>query len=169
MKNVIILSFLLFILSCTDDDDSSDIIRFNTLENSQVTLSIDHVDGLSVASCPEIENSTFMIQDNSLVSGVLGQFGVLADSNDNAVTVFNCIQSEENENFMMQRFGGVLQTLDGEIITLEGRLEIDRSKHEVTGEIYISRTKRNDPGNTVYRVFGNIDQLGSCRITSRAS
>lgn len=168
MKNAIILSFLLFILSCTDDD-SSDLIKFNTAENSQVTLSIDHVDGLSVASCPEVENKTFMIQDNSLVSGVLGQFGVLANSNENAVTVFNCIQSEENENFMMQRFGGVLLTSDGETITLEGRLEIDRSKHEVSGEISISTTKLNDPGNKVYRVFGNIDQLGSCRITSGAS
>lgn len=169
MKNAIILSFLLLILSCTDDDDRSDVIRFNTAENSQVTLSIDHVDGFSVASCPEFENTTFMIQDNSLVSGVLGQFGVLADSYDNAITVFNCIESEHNENFMLQRFGGVLQTLDGETITLEGRLEIDRSRHEVIGEISISITKQQDPRNKVFRVFGNIDQLGSCRITSRAS
>ena len=168
MKNAILLSFLLFILSCADDD-SSDLVRFNATENPQVTLSIDHVDGLSVASCPEVENKTFMIQDNSLVSGVLGRFGVLSNSNDNAITVFNCIQSEENENFMMQRFGGVLQTSDGEIITLEGRLEIDRSKHQVTGEISISTTKVNDLGNKVYRVFGNIDQLGSCRISSRVS
>jgi len=168
MKRIILLSFLFLIFSCSNDDD--DFVppseRIQTLPSS-LNINILQVDGNSLASCPGVSDSSFMIKDNSIVSGAIGQYGNLTDSQDNVIHIFTCIQSSDpNKDFVLQRFGGVLSTINGEKVDLVGRLVINRSTKEVRGEIVITSIYSNNSGT--YDVYGNIDKSGSCEIINRS-
>ncbi|MGI9531683.1 hypothetical protein [Lutimonas sp.] len=172
MKKAILLSFLILIFSCSNDTDDD----FITIENNAVnsnqytdsktfTLSIFQSDGTSPASCPEVDDFSYLIQDNSLISGALGRYGQLEVSSDNTIIVYSCVlSSTESNDFIIQRFGGMLTTINAETINLEGRLEINRQTQQVYGAITINTVKSDD--SKTYNVFGDITESGSCEIES---
>jgi hypothetical protein len=172
MKKAILLSFLILIFSCSNDNDDD----FITVQDDFVTtpdgigsqmfeLNISQSDGTSITSCPEVGEVTYLIKDNSTISGVLGKYGNLEVSTDNTIFVYSCsFSSTENNDFIVQRFGGMLTTVHSESINLEGRLEINRQTRRVYGAITINIINSND--SKTYDVIGNIHESGSCEIES---
>ncbi|MDN3641846.1 hypothetical protein QWY87_03985 [Lutimonas halocynthiae] len=172
MKKAILLSFLILIFSCSNDNDDD----FITIQNDFVTtpdvigsqmfeLNISQSDGTSITSCPEVGDVTYLIKDNSTINGVLGKYGNLEVSTDNTIFVYSCsFSSTENNDFIVQRFGGMLTTVHSESINLEGRLEINRQTRRVSGAITINIINSND--SKTYDVIGNIHESGSCEIES---
>ena len=174
MKKAILLSFLILIFSCSNDNDDD----FITVQDDFVTtqdgidsqmfkLNISQSDDTSITSCPEVGDDTYLIKDNSPISGVLGKYGNLEVSTDNNIFVYSCIvSSSDNSDFIVQRFGGMLTTMHSESINLEGRLEINRQTGRVSGAITINMINSND--SKTYNVMGNIHESGSCLIKSHS-
>jgi len=172
MKKAILLSFLILIFSCSNDNDDD----FITVQDDFVTtpdgigsqmfaLNISQSDGTSITSCPEVGDDTYLIKDNSTISGLLGKYGNLEVSTDNTIFVYSCsFSSTENNDFIVQRIGGMLTTMHSESINLEGRLEINRQTRRVYGAITINMINSND--SKTYDVIGNIHESGSCEIES---
>lgn len=161
MKKAILLSFLFLIFSCSNDDDLVPKSGNTAMENSSVKLIISQSDDTTHYSCPEVGESSFLIKDNSLISGALGQYGRLVDSYGNIIVLFSCTG---NDNIIVQRFGGILSTINGETVNLEGRLVIDRWTQQVGGAITINIINSND--SKTYDVIGSINKSGSCEIES---
>ncbi len=165
MKKAILLSFLILIFSCANDDDDFVTLTDDFVFSPEVTLSISQSDGTSHTSCPEVGDFSFLIKDNSLISGALGKYGKLEVSSDNTIFVYSCtISSSENINFIIQRFGGMLTTVNGETVSLEGRLDINRLTHQVNGAITFKII--NSDNSKTYDVIGDINESGSCEIES---
>ena len=167
MKKIILLSFLFLIVSCSNDPDLITLPPVTDF-SPDITISISQSDGTSLTSCPEVADFSFLIKDNSLISGELGKYGKLEVSSDNNIFIYSCtISSNENINFITQRFGGMLTTIDGEIINLEGRLGVNRLSHKVNGAITINILNSNNSNNSkTYDVIGDINESGSCEIES---
>jgi len=150
MKKAILLSFLILIFSCSNDNDDD----FITVQDDFVTtqdgidsqmfkLNISQSDDTSITSCPEVGDD------------------------DNNIFVYSCIvSSSDNSDFIVQRFGGMLTTMHSESINLEGRLEINRQTGRVYGAITINMINSND--SKTYNVMGNIHESGSCLIKSHS-
>ena len=163
MKKAILLSFLILILSCSNDNDEDFVSSVEAVDLKSFTLSISQSDGTSLTSCPEVGDFSFMIKDNSLISGAIGKYGQLEVSSDNTIIVYSCtFSSSENNNFIIQRFGGTLTTINGDSVILEGRLGINRQSQKVTGAITINIMNSDD--SKTYNVIGNINESGSCEI-----
>ncbi len=170
MKKALLLSFLILIFSCSNDNDEDfDTLPNNLIssphdsDNKIITLSISQSDDTSLTSCPEVSDFSYLIKDNSLISGVIGSYGELETSSDNTIYVYSCtFSSTENNNFIIQRFGGLLTLKNDDPINLEGRLEINRQTQQVYGVITIKTLKSND--SNTYNVMGNINEYGSCEI-----
>ncbi len=159
MKKAILLSFLILIFSCANDDDDFVTLTDDFVFSPEVTLSISQSDGTSHTSCPEVGDFSFLIKDNSLISGALGKYGKLEVSSDNTIFVYSCtISSSENINFIIQRFGGMLTTVNGETVSLEGRLDINRLTHQVNGAITFKII--NSDNSKTYDVIGDINNIG---------
>ena len=166
MKKAFLLSFLILIFSCSNDnDDRLCFLRRGPRISKSFTLSISQSDGTSLTSCPEVGDLSFLIKDNSLISGAIGKYGQLEVSSDNTIFVYSCtFSSSENNNFIIQRFGGTLTTINGESVNLEGRLGINRETHQVNGSININTINSDD--SKTYNVIGEIHESGSCEIQS---
>ena len=172
MKKAFLLSFLILIFSCSNDYDDDLVILSNDFVTSEegtdfktFTLNISQSDGTNLASCPGVDDISFLIKDNSLISGVLGKYGQLEITSNNTIIVYSCtFSSTENNNFIIQRFGGMLTTIQGESINLEGLLGIDRQTHQVNGAITINIINSDD--SQTYNVIGDINESGSCEIES---
>ena len=169
MKKVILLSFLFLILSCSNDSDPTTLNDFTPNERSSVSINISNLDGFSFESCPDIDDSSFLIKDNSLLSGLIGHYGELKESKDNIVLVYSCIiSSKGNNDYVIQRFGGVFKTTNGQSISVQGIVGIDRLTQHVSGNITIDNLDNNGIMIEEYRVKGNIKKSGSCIITGRS-
>jgi hypothetical protein len=165
MKRIILLSFLFMILSCSNDNDITTLEEFTPNESSRVSINISQMDGFSIESCPDLEDSSFLIKNNSLFSGYLGQYGKIEESMDNSIVVFSCVLSSNgNDKFIVQRFGGIFKTTNGKSISVEAIVEIDRLTHDVRGNITIDNLDNNDTVIQQYNVKGNIKKSGSCTI-----
>ena len=172
MKKAFLLSFLILMFSCSNDYDDDFVTLPDDLVTSQestdfntFTISISQSDGTSLTSCPDVDDISFLIKNNSLISGVLGKYGQLEITSDNTIFVYSCtFSSTENNNFIIQRFGGMLTTIQGESINLEGLLGIDRQTHQVNGAITINIINSDD--SVTYNVIGDINESGSCEIES---
>lgn len=165
MKKIILLSFLFMILSCSNDNDLKAHEEFTPNESSRVTINISQMDGFSIESCPDLEDSSFLIKNNSLISGYIGQSGVIEESMENSIVVFSCVLSSNgNNNFIVQRFGGVFKTTNGKSVSVEAIVGIDRLSHEIQGNITIDHLDNNSNKIEHYKVVGNIKKSGSCII-----
>jgi hypothetical protein len=164
MKKIILLSVLFLILSCSNDNDIKTLEDFTSPETATLSLNISQV-AYSTESCPEVEDPAFLIKDNSLVSGFIGQYGKLEESIDNSIVVYSCALSYNgNDDFVVQRFGGIFKTSDGESINLEAFVQINRSTQEMQGTITINNLSNNDKMMEHYNIEGNIKESGSCNI-----
>jgi hypothetical protein len=153
------------ILSCSNDNDITTLEEFTPNESSRVSINIYQMDGFSIESCPDLEDSSFLIKNNSLFSGYLGQYGKIEESMDNSIVVFSCVLSSNgNDKFIVQRFGGIFKTTNGKSISVEAIVEIDRLTHDVRGNITIDNLDNNDTVIQQYNVKGNIKKSGSCTI-----
>jgi len=153
------------ILSCSNDNDITTLEEFTPNESSRVSINISQMDGFSIESCPDLEDSSFLIKNNSLFSGYLGQYGKIEESMDNSIVVFSCVLSSNgNDKFIVQRFGGIFKTTNGKSISVEAIVEIDRLTHDVRGNITIDNLDNNDIVIQQYNVKGNIKKSGSCTI-----
>ena len=164
MKKAILLSFLILIFSCSNDNDITTLEDFTSPETATLSLNISQV-AYSTESCPEVEDSSFLIKDNSLISGFIGQYGKLEESIDNSIVVYSCALSYNgNDDFVIQRFGGVFKTSGGESINLDAFVQINRSTQEMQGTITINNLSNNDKMMEHYYIEGNIKESGSCNI-----
>ena len=161
MKKIILLSFLFMILSCSNDNDVSTLEDFAANETAKVSINISNLDGFSFESCPDVEDTSFLIKDNSLLSGFVGQHGKLEESIDNIIVIYSCVG---NDNFVVQRFGGIFKLTNGKSISVEAIVGIDRSTHDIRGNITIDNLDNNEKIIQQYDVHGNIKKSGSCII-----
>ena len=168
MKKIILLSFLFLILSCSNDNDLStldDVTQIYPPLTSKISIDISSVDGFSYDSCPDFEDSSFLIKNNSILSGSIGQFGMLEESVDNSIDIFSCVRSSNgNDNFIVQRFGGIFRTTNGNTINMDAIIVINRLTQRVQGDITIYNLDNNDKIIEEFRVLGNIKKSGSCNI-----
>ena len=165
MKKAFLLSFLILIFSCSNDNDDNFVSSEEASDFKSFTLSISQSDGTSLSSCPEVGPLSFLIKDNSLISGAIGKYGQLEVSSDNSIFIYSCtFSSTGNNNFIIQRFGGTLTTINGESVNLEGRVGINRETHQVNGSININTINSDD--SKTYNVIGEIHESGSCEIQS---
>lgn len=164
MKKIILLSILFLTLSCSDDNDITTLENFTSTESGTLSLNISQV-AYSTESCPEIKDSSFLIKDNSLISGFIGQYGQLEESIENSIVVYSCALSYNgNDDFVIQRFGGVFKTSSGESINLEAFVQINRLTQEMQGTITINNLANNDKMIEHYEIDGYIKESGSCNI-----
>lgn len=165
MKKIILLSFLFLSLSCSNDNDLTTLEEFTPNESSRVSINISQMDGFSIESCPDLEDSSFLIKNNSLISGYIGQYGKIEESMNNSIVVYSCVLSSNgNDNFIVQRFGGVFKTTNGKSISVEAIVGINRVSQEIQGNITIDNLDNNDNMIEHYDVEGNIKKSGSCVI-----
>lgn len=100
-----------------------------------------------------------------MLSGYIGRYGKLEESVDNIVFVYSCVLSSNgNDNFVVQRFGGIFKTTNGKSISVDAIVGIDRLSHQVQGNITIGNLDNNDSTIQQYKVEGNIKKSGSCLI-----
>lgn len=168
MKKIILFTFLILTFGCSDDEPLPTLTGVTAIETAPLSISISTMDDTNISSCPEIENASFLMKDNSIVSGAIGTYGNLDDSSDNSIIIYSCvIASNGNDNFVIQRFGGVFKTTKGEEVNLEGFIEINRTTQKVQGLITITTMDYNDKRPEHYDVAGIIKKSGSCNITGR--
>lgn len=164
MKKIILLSFLFLILSCSNDNDLTTLEDFTSPETATLSLNISQA-AYNTESCPEIKDPSFLIKDNSRISGFIGQYGQLEESIDNSIVVYSCALSYNgNDDFVVQRFGGIFKTSNGESINLEAFVQINRSTQEMQGTITINNLSNDDKMMEHYNIEGNIKESGSCNI-----
>ena len=123
------------------------------------------MDGFSFESCPDLEDSSFLIKNNSLISGSIGKNGEIEESMDNCIVVFSCVMSSKgNDSYIVQRFGGVFKTTNGISISMEAIVGINRDTKEMFGEITIDNLDNNNILIEHFDVQGTIKKSGSCII-----
>lgn len=165
MKKLILFAFLILTFGCSDDDNFATIEgRTTPTETAPLSISISTVDDLKTSSCPDLGDPSFLMKDNSIVSGAIGKIGRLDDSADNHINIYSC---SGNDKFAVQRFGGIFTMTDGRKFVLQGFLEIDRSTQKVQGSITIdSMLDKEMPDH--YEVAGIIKKSGACNLTGRS-
>jgi len=153
------------ILSCSNDNDITTLEEFTPNESSRVSINISQMDGFSSESCPDLEDSSFLIKNNSLFSGYLGQYGNIEESMDNSIVVFSCVLSSNgNDKFIVQRFGGIFKTTNGKSISVEAIVGINRLTHEIYGSMTIDNPNNTHNSTENHQIKGYINESGSCTI-----
>lgn len=169
MKNVFLLSFLILIFGCSDDDEYPTIPSSPSQSSADTPVPSDSpfemvftaFDSNSKVSCPGQRDAFYLIADNSYVSGEIENIGRIRVSETNTVEVSsNCYPGSDG---IHQSFSGEFTTDDGQVYRFYGSADVNTESMLLNGSIMII-SAQSDYRST-FIVTGIIHEVGLVRIS----